>query len=80
MDSIQLNPNKTYSKSAPIRARTLPCLHSGGCASKQAALRLLSGALPGETRPFRNGDKVQKRFKVQNLNSESFWALKTFEC
>ncbi|HND22347.1 MAG TPA: hypothetical protein PLB18_23450, partial [Acidobacteriota bacterium] len=31
---------------APIRAQTLRCLHSGGCASKQAAHRLLSGALP----------------------------------
>ncbi|MBI4746897.1 MAG: hypothetical protein HY774_00290 [Acidobacteria bacterium] len=35
---------------APIRARTCPGLDSGGCASKQAALRLLSTAHPGENR------------------------------
>ncbi|MBI4748964.1 MAG: hypothetical protein HY774_10780 [Acidobacteria bacterium] len=41
---------------APIRARTFLDLDSGGCASKQAAHRLLSSAHPGENRPFHNGE------------------------
>ncbi|HMW02467.1 MAG TPA: hypothetical protein PKE58_20180, partial [Acidobacteriota bacterium] len=35
---------------APIRARIIRDLHSGGCASKPAAHRLLSAAHPGENR------------------------------
>ncbi|MBI4751702.1 MAG: hypothetical protein HY774_24735 [Acidobacteria bacterium] len=35
---------------APIRARTIGGLDSGGCASKPAAHRLLSTAHPGENR------------------------------
>ncbi|MBI4752598.1 MAG: hypothetical protein HY774_29250 [Acidobacteria bacterium] len=34
---------------APIRARTILCLDSGGCASKQAAHRLFSSALRAKT-------------------------------
>ncbi|MBI4748259.1 MAG: hypothetical protein HY774_07195 [Acidobacteria bacterium] len=41
---------------APIRAQTLHDLCSGGCASKQAAHRLLSGAHPG-------GDRCSKTYR-----------------